>query len=398
MGAQVRVLIFSNLWPSSEAPTHGSFIEERWRRIAERTGWELRVIHPLPRYPRFPGRGLAARHARLPAREERGGVQIDYPRYWHVPRFGTARHAERVRRGTRRAFFQVLKSYSPHLIDAQYLWPDACAVVPLACERRIPVVATARGSDVNVLPEHPLVRRQMQRILPQATRLAAVSPALARALARILDQGQDSVAVLPNGVDLSLFGKEAERVEGRVVCVARLLPGKALHLLIEALAEPAAKSVRELRLIGAGPERGRLERIAAEKGVQDRVLFCGELSRTEVAEELAAASLFAFPSRREGWPNAVLEALASGLPVLACGIGGIPDIARGCSALRLLPLEAGGGAWGQALGEELSRLGDAEAALRGAARRRAGELSWDSVLEGTIAFYESALRMGAKRG
>ena len=394
----MRVLIFSNLWPSSEAPTHGSFIEERWRRIAARTGWELRVLHPLPRYPRLPGRGLASRHARLPGREERDGVQIVYPRYWHVPRFGTAKHAERVRRGTRRAFAQIVRSFAPELVDAQYLWPDACAAVPLACERRIPVVATARGSDVNVLPEHPLVRRAMQRILPKATRLAAVSPALARGLASLLDQGQDSVAVLPNGVDLSRFGGGDERETGRVVSVARLLPGKALHLLVEALADPAASAVRELRLIGGGPERGRLERIAAEKGVQDRVLFMGELPRDEVAQELAAASLFAFPSRREGWPNAVLEALASGLPVLACGIGGIPDIARGCSAVRLLPLEAEAAGWGQALAEELTRVDEAKALLRDAARRRAQELSWDSVLDGVISFYESALNKGPSRG
>jgi teichuronic acid biosynthesis glycosyltransferase TuaC len=387
----MRILIFSNLWPSSSVPTHGSFIEERWRRIRERTDWELRVMHPLPRYPRVPGKGLAASHARLPRAELFRGVEIDYPRYWHVPRFGTAKHAERMRRGTRRRFARLVRSFKPDLVDAQYLWPDACAAIPLAGELRLPVIATARGSDVNVLPEHPLVRNAMQRILPKATRLLAVSPALARGLASLIDSGQERVIVAPNGVDVSRFEPGGERVRGRVISVARLLPGKALHLLIEALASADASVFRELVLVGDGSERAKLESLARERGVADRVQFVGEVDRDRVAQELGRASLFGFPSRREGWPNAVLEALASGLPILACGIGGIPDIARGCHAVRLLPLEADGAGWGSAITEELHRLGDEENALRSAARRRAEELRWDAVLDPLISIYEQAI-------
>jgi glycosyltransferase involved in cell wall biosynthesis len=108
-----------------------------------------------------------------------------------------------------------------------------------------------------------------------------------------------------------------------LVCVARLAPPKDLGLLLAALAEDGLAAWR-LRVIGDGPERGRLETRARTLGVADRVEWLGH--RTDVSEQLAIADAFVLPSRWEGLPYSILEAMVAGLPVVASRVGGIPEL------------------------------------------------------------------------
>ncbi|MFQ5506786.1 MAG: glycosyltransferase [Planctomycetota bacterium] len=381
----MRVLLFSNLFPSSTAPLHGVFVKERMDHLAAHVGFEYQVLHPLPGYPPLPGSSLEARHSHLPRRERVGGVEVRYPRYFHVPRLSTARQAARMRRGVGRSFAELVAEFGPDLVDAQYLYPDACAAIPLAREHGLPSVATARGSDLNVLARVPGVRRQLEEILPRASRCLAVSPELAEELERIA--GLAGVLSVPNGVDLERFRPGGAAPLRRVVCVGRLVEGKAQDLLVRALAEDAR--IPELVLVGDGPERGRLERLAEALHVKERVSLRGELPRDEVARELGRGGVFAFPSRTEGWPNAVLEALASGMVVLACPVGGMQRILNETG--RLLPLEAGPGDWARALGDCLRDLDENAETLRSRARRRAEQLSWDRSLEVLAGVYRELL-------
>jgi len=380
----MKLLLFSNLYPSSVMPLHGSFVRERMDRLARHLGCEYTVVRPVPRYPPFLGpRTLRA----IPEHETVDGVVVHSPRYRHLPAVGVAGQARRMRRGARAAFFAAVERERPRLIDAQYLYPDACSVIPLAREAGIPCVATARGTDVNVLARLRSVRSQLTEQLPRADRLVAVSHPLAIEMAAVTHGDLESVAVCPNGVDTTAFRPASGPAERRVITVGRLVPGKRQRLLIEALASESGRAIPELVLVGDGPDRGTLEALAGRLEVHSRVRFTGELDRKALAAELARGGVFAFPSVREGWPNAVLEALACGLGVVACPVGGVPEMLGGFG--ELLPLDAAADEWGRQLTARLERAGDAT--VREAAVARASNYTWERCIAKISQVYEACL-------
>jgi glycosyltransferase involved in cell wall biosynthesis len=143
--------------------------------------------------------------------------------------------------------------------------------------------------------------------------------------------------LIPSGVDVDRFhprDKTALRAELGldehalfIVSVASLIARKGVDVAIRALADPSttARNIH-LLLIGAGPERSRLGALAADLGVSERVHFRGEQTVTRVADYMAAADIFVLPSHYEGRSNVVLEAQASGLPVVASDIPGCRDL------------------------------------------------------------------------
>ncbi len=111
----------------------------------------------------------------------------------------------------------------------------------------------------------------------------------------------------------------------KAVTVGRLIPLKRVDELLKAL-----KEVPELGLVvvGDGPERPRLERLAEELRVSDRVYFAGQRSKRETLCLMASCDFFVLNSTHEGFPHVVLEAMALGLPVIATAVGGTPEVVR----------------------------------------------------------------------
>lgn len=140
---------------------------------------------------------------------------------------------------------------------------------------------------------------------------------------------RDRLVVVRCGIDPRRYAPRA-RPAGRrlrVLSVGRLSPEKGQAGLVEAFARVFRKGVdAELRVIGEGPERPRLEAAAAREGVADRCSFPGSRSEEEVAAELAEADVFALSSTLEGLPVVLMEAMASGLPVVAPRLSGIPEL------------------------------------------------------------------------
>ncbi len=111
----------------------------------------------------------------------------------------------------------------------------------------------------------------------------------------------------------------------RIVTVGSLIQLKAIDVLLRAAALLTAEGKTfELVLAGSGRERANLESLAGELAIGDRVTFLGDVE--DVSALLATAQIFAHPSRSEGLSNAILEAMAEGLPVVACPVGATPEI------------------------------------------------------------------------
>jgi len=168
---------------------------------------------------------------------------------------------------------------------------------------------------------------------PWVHRYVCVSEAVARFSAEA-GLPAERIVVIPNGVDLEQFGAsspEARRELGiargkrLVTFIGRLEPQKGVRWLLEAAAEwlPRLPGC-DLLLVGRGPDRPALERLAVHRGIASRVHFLGW--RPDVPQILAASELLVLPSRWEGMPNVVLQAMASGLPVIAADVEGVCEL------------------------------------------------------------------------
>jgi glycosyltransferase involved in cell wall biosynthesis len=135
----------------------------------------------------------------------------------------------------------------------------------------------------------------------------------------------DKVIVIPNFVDTDLFvPREDVTCEPGLVCfVGRLAPQKNLPALIEAMS--GLKNVR-LRLVGDGPDREKLLALAAERGVSVEML--GQIPHEDLPPLLAECEVFALPSLYEGLPKVLLEAMATGVPVIATKVQGSASVIR----------------------------------------------------------------------
>lgn len=323
------LLTFTNLFPSSVMPTHGIFVQERMRRVtAALPEVEWQVVAPVPKVAWFLRNQAYRRWHTVPAHDVLQGVNVHHPRFRHWPKLSVRCQAAAVANGARDLVRELVKGRRA-VLDAHYVWPDGVAASILAEELSIPYVITARGTDVNVLAQDPVVQRQVVRAAKGASRLYAVSRALGDRFADAAGLPREQVELSRNGVDFDRFrpgdAAEARRAlglpaKGRLLLgVGRQVRVKGFHLAAAALRDlPDDVS---LVLVGEGKDQ---KDIAAAGG--SRAIFLGSLPPDGVALACRACDLLVLPSEREGWPNVVTEALASGLRVVATRIGGLPQI------------------------------------------------------------------------
>jgi len=132
---------------------------------------------------------------------------------------------------------------------------------------------------------------------------------------------------IPNGVNTDFFHPAwKQQVQpGKIIFIGSLNPMKGVHLLIECVARLKEENQQiKLEIIGDGQERSKLEDLTSALGITNMVRFYGEIR--DVRKHLQEAELFVLPSFSEGLPNVILEAMATGLPVISTRTGGIPDI------------------------------------------------------------------------
>jgi glycosyltransferase involved in cell wall biosynthesis len=209
---------------------------------------------------------------------------------------------------------------------------------PIACllwlVLGIPYIVSLRGGDVpGFVPEidaiHRLISPLRRAVLARACAIIANSQSLAR-----LSASADPfpVEVIPNGVDPQVFAPEqttsASEDEFRMLFVGRLHSQKNVGMLLESAAAlavlPGPRVV--LEIVGDGPERPALEKLAAQVGAAEALRWHGWLGKPDVLACYRRTHVFVNPSLYEGMPNTVLEAMACGVPVVASRIGGNEDL------------------------------------------------------------------------
>ncbi len=340
--AAVKVLTFTTLYPNAIQKTHGIFVENRLRHLVASGHAYVRVMAPVPWLP-FESRafGRYADFARVPLDETRFGIKIQHPRYPVIPKAGMTLAPFLLYRATKAVTRRLIDSgFDFDLIDAQYFYPDGVAAALLGRHFKKPVVITARGTDINLIPRYALPRHMIRWAADQAAGLVAVCQALKRELGQ-LAVDPEKVRVLSNGVDLAVFrplDRDAVReqlgLKGlTILSVGHLIPRKGHDLVIRALTE---LSDAGLLIVGEGPERSSLESLAKELGVAERVRFLGTIGHERMCEIYSAADALVLASEREGWANVLLESMACGTSVVASAVWGTPEIVNSPAAGLLL--------------------------------------------------------------
>ncbi|HEV6964112.1 glycosyltransferase [Roseateles sp.] len=377
---RLKLLTFSSLFPSSARPHHGLFVAARLRELRRRHDIDADVIAPVPWFPSTsPAFGEYAAWARTPRREDWQGQPVGHPRYLMLPKVGMRWQPDAMARASARWIDRHGLEFD--LIDAHYFYPDGVAAAQLARRYGKPLMITARGSDLNLIGQDPLARRRMLDACEQAGACVGVSRALVDIL-RGWGVPDRKLHVIRNGVDLDRFAPQ-DRGAARaalgldasaplLLSVGNLLELKGHALIVEAVhALAEAWPTLQLVIAGEGPERARLQAQIAGLGLAGRVRLLGAVANADLGTWYAAADLFLLPSSREGLPNALLEALACGTPVLATAVGGIPEVLEGAPAAGELLAERSAAAIAEALRRWLPRDPD-----RAAIRQFALNFSW----------------------
>lgn len=381
----VRLLTLTTLFPNAVRPRQGIFVANRLRHLRDTGRVEASVIAAVPWFP-----GSYREAANVPLAEAQFGFAIRHPRYVQIPAIGMRIQPDSLAKAVLADLRKRnLSGDAFDLIDAHYFYPDGVAAARVARELGLPLVITARGSDINVIGQIPFARHRMLMAASEANALIAVSRDLAT---RMCEMGMpaDRTHVLRNGVDTELFAPlSRERARQHlgldergtlVLGVGNLVPGKGFDLLIRAVA--MLTNVR-LLLIGNGPSGKQLKALAHD-AAPGRVEFREDMSQKELRFAYAASNALGLPSLREGWPNVVLEAIACGTPVIASPVGGIPEMLGPPDAPGRLVPEREPKAWASAIRDVLETPFAPEAL-----RKYALRFGWEEVIARQCALYES---------
>jgi glycosyltransferase involved in cell wall biosynthesis len=391
----ISILTATTLFPNAQQPSHGIFVETRLRHLAASGKVRAQVLAPVtwapPLLPRFRKLRQVQEH------ERRNGFEVEHPRYVVIPKVGMNLAPYTLYRAMRQSLRRLLDSgLKFDLIDAHYFYPDGVAAAWLAQEFRLPLAITARGTDINLIPEYTRPRRLILEAAQTAGAVITVCQALKD---RMIELGAvaEKITVLRNGVDLQAFrmkDREALRanlgLKGFVLAsVGLLIERKGHHFVIEALARlPDAT----LLIAGLGPDREQLESLAARLGVGDRVRFLGNIDQPALCDVYNSADALVLASSREGWANVLLEAMACGTPVIGTAVWGTPEVIARPEAGILLKNRDG-----DSIVEAVMALRQA-LPERSATRRYAEQFDWQATTDGQLALFRALIDEHRRRG
>lgn len=336
----MRVLSFSYCFPNRVNPNWGVFVYQRLAALAKLE--ELQMCSPVPWFP-----VLSAIRGNLgPKKDVWKGLTVHRPRFFYLPGVFKNHDAQFYAKGLIRWLCEFCRVWRPDVLDAHFVWPDGVGVALLAKELKIPYVITLRGRLYECLLI-PFQREQCVSALQSASAVISVSERLAEE-ARKLGVLDDRLVIIPNGIDRGYFHpidkltcrRELDLpVNGRLlVTVAHLGHRKGHHEVIRALAD--LPNDVKLVIVGGSAQGGtseKLQAVAMEVGVENRLILTGPQPYERVPLYFNAADVSVLASYREGCPNAVLESLACGTPVVATDVGAVRDILSAPETGRIVP-------------------------------------------------------------
>jgi len=388
----MKILTFSTLFPNEIFKRHGVFVENRLNRLVLHESVSATVIAPVPWFPfKHSFFGVYAKYARVPLFETRNGIDVYHPRYLNIPKIGMSIAPFFMKLAvTKLIKFLIKDGLDFDLIDAHYFYPDGVAACGLGKIFGKPVVITARGTDLSLIPEYYLPGRMIKNAAVQAAALITVCDALKQVLLK-MKIPNEKITVLRNGVDLIQFHQPKDREKLRdelgirgftLLSVGHLIERKGHHLVIEALLHLPDVM---LLIAGDGENEKTLKKCVMELNLETRVKFLGNVPHNQLYKYYGGADSLVLASSREGWANVLLESMACGTPVVATNLWGTPEVVQTADAGILM--------------EERSSKGIANAVLsimkrhpdRNKTRLYAEQFDWEAVSRGQMEIFEKII-------
>jgi teichuronic acid biosynthesis glycosyltransferase TuaC len=326
-----------------------------------------------------------------------GGVEftdpfeVVRPVYYYPPGILKALHGRCLFWSTWGTLKKNAKSHDAQVMLASFAYPDGYAGLIASRKLGLPMVLQVIGSDLMVLGKDPARGPMVRKVLREADRIIAVSSGLAKEACN-LGASPEKVTWVPNGVDQKSFTPgdkhQARKQLGLssdgpwLLFVGNFVGVKSVDTLLNALKQiPRAR----LMLVGAGPLHKQYQALAEENRIASRLHWAGSQPHSNIPQYMAASDILVLPSKSEGEPNVTIEALASGRPVVASRVGGIPDIVSDKKSGRLVtpgdPRELA-----RAIQWVLERNWDPEAIRSTVARR-----TWPQTARGYLEVLQKAL-------
>lgn len=341
----MRVLIISHLYPSRADSIRGTFVHSQVLALQE-LGCDVKVLAPtaLVPFPLYLIKDKWRRFHETPKHDIYQGVDVIYPRIIRTPGALLFELAGKN-------YYHALKPHARgwhrsqpfQLIHAQVAYPDGWAAAALAAEMGLPLVLTLHGQELQKIVHwgdklRALVEGTLARagavVVPSAKMLTlAEKHGVPKSKLHLVYNGLDALAKadLPQDLQARLRDKQI------LLSVCHLEPEKGVQHNIEAVALLKDQHPQLVYLVvGDGSYRTRLQELAQELEVQDRVIFAGRQPRDKVGGFYQAAHVFSMPSRDESFGIVYLEAMAAGLPVIGTLGEGIEPIIREHGAGRLV--------------------------------------------------------------
>ncbi|MGD0682055.1 MAG: glycosyltransferase [Terracidiphilus sp.] len=386
----MKIAVITRYFPSSAEPWQGRSIYQTLRVLASEA--DVRVFYPNASYPSLL-KPRSRSYGKLDATYSPPDVKASYFDYPALPLLSRPFNGWMAAR----VLLPQVRRFAPDLIFGCFLYPDGYAALKIGKALAVPVVAMSIGSDINRIGD-PISRLLTRSVLREADYLVTVSSDL-RSKAIAMGASAEKTRAVVNGCDLSVFHVR-DRLEARrklgidtasqaVVYIGRMDVKKGIRELIDAAASLRPERANlHVYLIGEGPDRPLIQNAIQANNAADYIHVLPGCAFDEVAVWMAAADLVTLPSYMEGCPNAVLEALASGRPVVATNVGGIPEILSDECGRLVPPRDSG--ALAQALASVLDRTWDAKAVSAQGGR------SWKVVAAELLEIFESLLCARAK--
>jgi glycosyltransferase involved in cell wall biosynthesis len=360
----MKLAIVTSYFPLREEPYRG---RTAYKVAMELSKWmSVEAICPLTRYPEwFQPKNFPYR--RVDPTYSPDGIKTNYLEYPALPGL------TRVSNGFVCAHYieNLVRKARPDVLQSYWIYPDGFATVRVGRKLGIPVVLVAIGSDLNRIPDR-ITERFTRQALSDATHVMTMGRHLLQQAIRF-GAKPDKITSYTNGCDTEIFHLQ-DRSDCRsqlqvnaatqlIVYVGRLDMLKGLGELLQATAMLVLKyPALQVACVGDVPALAPLQVQARQLGITRNIIFTGASDSVEVARWLGACNVFSLPSHFEGSPNAIIEALNCGRPVVATQVGGIPELVDSEAGILVPPHDPG--ALAQALDFALKKTWDEAAIAR----------------------------------